>query len=398
MNTDSSDPTRKPPKGRDFEPEVAERLRPLAQVPDPDIWSRVAADVSPRVDVVDPSNADDPTPLLPPAAADDASTPTSTRNRWTAPLLVAAAIATLVAAGVALIPRGGQTIETPTEAVESDRNDNDDKDERGDLDPNPDQTSTTAQPTPDPTFPDAVDIGPDRTAMSSIPFGSFAVSFEAGSIIVTPDGEVLGHYPGDLPDFLAAENDAGAQTQAGPGQCLPDPMLTSIVLCVGEQGPTVEAVIEGSDDTVTIAAFPPPPDDVPGDARVFGRFTKILPAPSLARPAPALLQMSAECELRIAMMVDAAFGSETQPNGGIVRHLDGTGYWDDTWPAGESLALGWSADGGEAYVWRFNGLCDDPLDEPGVYAYQLDGSSRMLFPTDDEVIDITLISTLVAVN
>ena len=331
---------------------VAERLAPIADASVPDLWARLEAD-SPSAVV----------------GLEERATPT----RWLAPALAAACVVALLVAATLLAPRQGQEIQSPAdEAVEPEEAD----------DVSQDQPNTT-QAKPTPSFPDDLEIGPDRTAMSSIPFGDFALHYEAGIVVVDPDGAVRGHYPQPDPEFLV-EVERPNTSDPVPEDCVLDgfaPEGTTQMFCRGQSGPTVEVVDEQGQRHI-IASFPQPPESLPEQATVFGTIVAAFPSPVPWRPAPVLLQMNAECESRLAVMT----------NGETIRHIDGTDYWDDSWPAGQSVALGWNPEGTEAYVWRTTGGCDQGLEEPGVYAFGVDGNSRLLFPTDDRVSDVALIT------
>jgi hypothetical protein len=364
----------------ELDPQVAARLRPLTEAPVPELWSPLQAE-----------------PTAPPAPVTHLAERQGDAGRWSArrlglALVAAAAAVAVVAIGVQYVRSdgSGQRIETP--AVETPTSG-----------PVTVPTTTLTAPTQPPsslntpaTFPVGLDIGPDRRSMSSIPFGAFAVIYEAGAVVVNPDGTVLGHYTGDVPSFIYTPANYGQFSRfdpSVPNDCDGGSFDASLLFCQGDWGPTVE-VADPDGTRHLIASFPRPPQTVPSDAKVTGHFQYAFPSPSPERGAPLLLQMSAECETPVAVLVDRPSATANRPDGGTIRLIDGSSYWDDSWPTGESVALGWSADGAEAYVWRFNSECGTVLDRPGVYAYRLDGTSRLLIPTADDVIDVALIPPL----
>lgn len=351
----------------DDDPAVAEHLAPLAEASTPELWDGIVARAGS-------------------AGTDEIAVgPTLRRARrgWLAPLGVAAAAAAITLGGVALLrPDDGQRVETPAVS--------DDGIGTPSTAPAPAPDSETAA-SPDGTgFPDEVEIGPDL-GRATPPAGAFTVTYDGGTVVVDADGQVLGHYPGDRPAAVPSRDDLTTPAIGGvPDGCELDAILADAslrVICERDSGPTVE-IAEADGTTHPIASFPPPPARHGPDARVSGSLTMTFPSPTVERGGPLLVQMSAECETRLAMIVEDAVWSTDAPDGGEIRHLDGTGYWDDTWPDGESIALGWNGDGTEASVWRFNSACSTALATPGVYAYRLDGTSRLLFPTGDEVRDV----------
>jgi hypothetical protein len=316
-------------------------------------------------------------------------------------VLVSSAAVVLVAAAVLVATRSTEVdLESEQPLAEAEREDEAPIPDSGaerhpDLDPtgepaDPEEVGRAGRA----PFPEGVEVGPDRTPMSAIPFGRILLVYDAGGVVVDVDGTILGHYPAPIPTFVHDPDGATVPAVAVPDGCQLDAILghgQQRVFCHDDVGPTVE-VITADHERRPLAAFPPPPENLGPDAFVPGHFTAAHPNPAAGRGGPMLLQMSAECEIRVAMMVDDATWSSESPDGGTVRLLDGTGYWDGGWLAGESIALGWSADGDEAYVWRFASVCSDDLAAPGVYAYRLDGSGRLLFPTDDEVRQVAVIT------
>lgn len=358
----------------DRDPVVARLLQPLDSIAPPDLWPSVraraeGADLSARPGATDPR----------PNQAHDGLPAGGGRHqhRWWG-TAAAAAVTLLLAGTVAAIVADddGQRIETP--AATSDPLDTD--------------LNGTDQPLR--SFPPSVELGPDRRAMSGVPVDAFAVIYAAGAVVVTPEGVVLGHYDGEVPPFIY-QPDPPAASLGGdlPAGCAIDtqPEAGTRLFCRNEVGPTVE--VTGPDGTRhVIASFPPPPPGADPETSVVGHFVRSYPQPRPEGGRAMLLQMSAECESRLALLVDEAVGTDDRPQGGVISKLDGTSYWDDPWMAGESKALGWNPDGSEAYVWRFNAPCGDGLDAPGIYAYRLDGTARLLIPTTSDVLDVALIT------
>ena len=246
--------------------------------------------------------------------------------------------------------------------------------------------------TPAAGFPAGVVAGPALALDQETPVGAFAVVYAAGVVVVEADGHVVGHYTGQVPGVVydPARGTVG-RMMGGPDGCSFDPANLTVLFCRDAVGPTVEVAGEGGLRRV-IASFPSPPAGIDPSAAVSGHLVRAFAQPGIDRGRPLLLQMSAECETRLALMVEDPIGTDGSDRGGVIRRLDGASYWDEPTMAGESLALGWSPDGGEAYVWRFNGPCDTALDQPGVYAYRLDGSSRLLMTTPADVVDVQLIT------
>ncbi len=370
----------------DIDPEVATRLSPLAEVETPDVWSLIDDSEFDRPFVDDGLGGAPDFSLV---ALDDVA-PTADRP-WVRPLLMAAGVAALVLAGVALLPRSEQRLENPADQPAPATQPAADG---ADVDADPSAVNSG--------YPQEVEIGPDRTAMSSVPpHGSFFVVFDAGAVVVTADGEVLGHYPGGIPEFMFPEDNTFFDVLPPPDGCQYSSIRadTRIYFCSDEVGPTVEIV----DDDLTrrpLASFPLPENQ----GTVPGQLTDGFFAPVAGRAGPMLLQWSQDvsgtaggCDTNyMAMMVDSAAWATTQVRGGTIRHLDGSSWWDGGTSDAyyhQSRPVGWSAEGDEAYVWQYNGGCHEEIAiEEGVYGYQLDGSSRLLFPVHPDVRQIRLFS------
>ena len=342
----------------DLDATVAERLGLLAAVAPPDLWPAITAAAAAAPGGTGPVDGEPPGPPIPLPAA----------NRWPHRRitgLAAAAVILAVAMGVGIVAateRGGQRVVTPAE-----------------------------EPT---VLPPGLAIGPQLGSDGDVPIGAFAVVYQGGLVVVSPDGEVVGHYTGQVPATIYDPARRTVDRLIGaPDGCEIDAVLESglRLFCHDEWGPTVE-VSDASGERQVIASFPSPPAGSDPAARVVGHLTASFPRPGVERGRPLLLQMSAECETRLALIVESPIGTDANPRGGTIRQLDGASYWDQRWMPGESMALGWSADGTEAYVWRFNSPCAEPLDQPGIYAYRLDSSSRLLVPTTADVIDVALIT------
>lgn len=260
----------------------------------------------------------------------------------------------------------------------------------------PDVTTTTRTPLSTTTttsrapgaagIPDDFDAGPtwENVVRYELPKYSFYLWFSDGLVVVNDRGEALGHLAGppnppeDLTERLA---DQTAQAQEGPGTiptgCFVDAVLGDDqlrLLCQSDEqddqrGPSVEVLLADGTRQV-IANLPPPPDDIEGAHRL-GRFLRVFPLPD--RRGVSLAQFSAECESRLAVFTQ----------NGTTYRFDGTPWWDDSYPDGESVALGWIGD--RAVIWRFNGPCATELAVPGVYAYTSDGIGELLFETPAEV-------------
>lgn len=351
-----------------LDPVVAGRLAPLADTTPPDLWAEAVRRASTAVG----SGADRQAGFAPAAVGHrSAGTDTATveplrgedrrRHRSGAVRALAAAAVLVVVAGAVTVAvvqgrQDGQRIETPAAG-----------------------------------FSAGVVTGPALSLDHDAPVGAFAVLYPAGLVVVEADGDVVGHYTGEAPGAVydPARGTVGRLIGA-PDGCSWDSGLT-FLYCRDAVGPTVE--VPGSDGgRQMLASFPPPPAGIDPGATVAGHLVRSFPQPGVERGRPLLLQMSAECESRLALMVDDPISTADSDRGGVIRRLDGASYWSEPPMAGESLALGWSPDGNEAYVWRFNASCGDGLDAPGIYAYRLDGSSRLLVPTPPDVLDVQLIT------
>ena len=376
----------------DFDPEVASLLQPLAESAVPDTWSRVAGSrrAGDRLgvdgDLVESDVVD--------AVAPQPHPRPGPRRSWR--LAVAAGLVAVVTGGtLALRIDGGRQLDSVADQSIDATVDNDSA--------QPDENSG-APPQP---FPDGVEIGPDRTTMSSLPpTGSFLVVYDAGGVVIGADGRVLGHYPGDVPGFLYPEpRTVTADGPPDPPGCERSAILgagSRLYFCSDEVGPTVE-FIDDVGERRPLASFPAPPDGVSSAASVPGRLTDGYIAPGIWRPRPLLLEWrqdvsgtSVGCGSIVAgLIVDSPFWSTATPRGGPIRHLDGSGWWDGTSPSDHHQIepLGWAADGEAAYVWEYNRDCHEQVEiDDGIYAYQLDGSSRLVTPVHSDARDVVLIT------
>jgi hypothetical protein len=261
--------------------------------------------------------------------------------------------------------------------------------------PTPLATTTTTSSAPRAAgIPDDFDTGPvwENVVRPELPQYSFQFWFSDGLVIVNNRGEALGHIPGppDPPDdFTRRLLNQTAEAREGPRtvpeECLIDAFLGDDqlrLLCRSnlqddQRGPTVEILLPDGTRRV-VADLPPPPVELEGAYRL-GRFLRVFPLPG--RRGVSLAQFSAECESRLAVFIQD----------GTTYRFDGSSWWDDSYPDGESVALGWIDD--RALIWRFNGPCATELAEPGVYAYTTDGVGELLFDTPAEVQWVELLDT-----
>ncbi len=251
-------------------------------------------------------------------------------------------------------------------------------------------TTTTSSASRAAGIPDDLDVGPtwENVVRFELPRYSFQLWFSDGLVVVNDRGEALGHLPGppeprdDLRKRLLNQT---AQAREGPRtvprECLVDAFLGDDqlrLLCRSdERGPTVEILLPDGARQV-VADLPPPPGELEGAYRL-GRFLRVFPLPD--RRGVSLAQFSAECESRLSAFIQD----------GTTSRFDGTSWWDDSYPDGESVALGWIDD--RALIWRFNGPCATELATPGVYAYRTDGIGELLFDTPAEVQWVELLET-----
>lgn len=238
--------------------------------------------------------------------------------------------------------------------------------------------------------PDLAEAARTATGPASPPTRYLVLGFDDGAVLVDLDGRPFGLVdPMPAPEHpverLRALTDEASEPI--PDGCMLEERLGQgqlRLVCTdrGEQpdaNPTVEVLLPDG-ERVVVGALPPPPEDLAGAFRI-GRFLRVFPAPG--RRNLALAQFSAECEVRVAVIVED----------GVARHVTGAGWWDEAWPAGESIALGWDGERGEALVWWFGGPCTDQPDVPGVYAFGPSGESRLVFATPPETQWVELIGS-----
>ncbi|GBE24987.1 MAG TPA: hypothetical protein ENG98_02145 [Actinobacteria bacterium] len=243
-------------------------------------------------------------------------------------------------------------------------------------------------------IPADFDVGPvwDSVVLFELPRYSFQLWFVDGLVIVDNNGRALGHVPGPPPApqdlskrLVDVTKSAQEDRRTIPEGCLVDDspgggqlrLLCTSIDEGSERGPTVEVLLPDGTRQL-VAELPPPPDELAGAYR-SGRFLRVFPQPG--RRGIALAQFSAECETRLAVFVAD----------GTTYRFDGTSWWDDSFPDGESVALGWMGD--RALIWRFNGPCATELATPGVYAYTTDGIGELLFDTPAAVQWVELLET-----
>lgn len=234
------------------------------------------------------------------------------------------------------------------------------------------QETTTAVATT--TTTTTVAVGPLLGAPPSEPH--IQVGLNDATLILSFDGELIGHLQPPLvgPEFYQSRqrrltDEARALVEIQDG-CQVDAVLEPAskwrVFCrelTGDPDPTIGVL--SADGTVEVTgrmASPPVGGMTIGHWReVFDRGDGVL-----------LAQFSGECEIPHAMFIVD----------GVARHLSGEGFWDDA-PVPNSFAYGWLPDG-KALVWTWHQAgCGSSDPEPGLYAYDIDGSRELLYPIRD---------------
>ncbi len=344
------------PADDDFDPALARRLQPLSHTTPPDLWDAVVGRAAARG-----------------ATAGRETDGGRARRRpgmtW---LAVAAVLAVIVGTGVVVEARrghdGGQSIDTPADGG-------------GGV------PADTSAPTTG-TAP-GVEIGPTRTLDDPIPEGAFAVVYQAMTVIVASDGAVVGHYVNGSAPISVLDLDWAAQlrtSRPADSGCVPNELggFPTLLLCDDNTRPVIRVPGEPPH---TVASFPL-------GSGVTGDIIAALPVvPDLGAQPATLVQLNDDsCPQRQAFVIDhLVFAGGAPQESAPIRRLDGADLATAGPMAGESLALGWSADGTEAYVWRYASPCTPELDQPGIYAYRLDGSSRLIVPTVPDVMHVGLV-------
>lgn len=280
----------------------------------------------------------------------------SRKTRWLAPAACSAGVVILVTA-LGLLIRDRQIPPVVTAVL-------------------PTTTSVLSNPTstlpPTTTMTTAIiEAGPRLEAAPSEPH--IEVGLNDMTLILTIDGGLVGHLrPGVVgPEFYQLrQRRMTAQVQASvnvPDGCqvdaLLDPGTRWMVFCrqaTDNQDPTIGVL--SADGTVEVIGRIPPG---PVGSTTVGHWRD-----AFAREDGALLaQFSGECEIPHAMFIVD----------GVASHVSGEGFWDDA-PVPNSYAFGWLPDG-RALVWtEYETGCGSPDPQPGLYAYDLEGTRELLLP------------------
>ncbi len=234
-------------------------------------------------------------------------------------------------------------------------------------------------------IPSDFDPGPELAAeiRSELPPTYLRLGFGDGVVLTTVNGQALGHINGQPEPPTTSRDRTQSLTEELvnewpiPEGCVVDTVIDTSqlrVLCLPTggslEGPTVEILFKDGSSEI-VAQLTEPPSDLEGAYRI-GQFLEVIPSPW--NRGSALAQFTAECESRLAVMIDD----------GIVSHIDGTPWWGEAYPDGESVAIGWGPDQ-RALVWRFNGGCNAGLAQPGIYVYDQQGFGNLLFAVPNEL-------------
>jgi hypothetical protein len=194
--------------------------------------------------------------------------------------------------------------------------------------------------------------------------------FDDRTLFFGLDGALIGHVQPSLvePEFYQTRQ-RRLTAEIGASITIPEACLVDSVIEPGARWWVMCRSIDGFDPTVgtlsadgrveVVAQIP-----TPTGREVVGHWREVF-----VRADGALLaQFSGECEVPHAMFVI----------NGEARHLDGSAYWDEA-RVPDSYAYGWLPDGRAlVWIWGESG-CGSSDPEPGLYAYDLDGSRELLF-------------------
>lgn len=239
-------------------------------------------------------------------------------------------------------------------------------------------TSTTVvSPTTEPpttTTTTTVAIGSLLSSPPSAPH--IQVGLNDVTLILSLAGDLIGHVQPPLvgPEFyqfrqtrLTEEASAFVDVPEG---CQVEAVLEAVstwrVVCrqlTDNPDPTIG--ILSADGTVEVIGRIPPG---PAGSMTLGRWGDMFDRGDEVL----LTQFSGECEVPHAMFIVD----------GVARHVSGEGVWDDA-PVPNSFAYGWLPDD-RALVWTWHEAgCGSSDPEPGLYAYDIDGSRELLYPVRD---------------
>jgi hypothetical protein len=154
-----------------------------------------------------------------------------------------------------------------------------------------------------------------------------------------------------------------------PEDCLVDSVIEPEgswwVVCDPEtaSGPYMGVLSPEGGEITVLGRLPDPPSGT----RNAGHWVEVF----VREDGAIVAQFSGECEIPHAMFIVD----------GVARHVSGEGIWDDA-PVPNSFTYGWLPDGRAlVWIWGESG-CGSSDPEPGFYAYDIDGSRELLFPTE----------------
>ena len=225
-----------------------------------------------------------------------------------------------------------------------------------------------------PTTTITIAVGPVLSSPPAEPH--IQVGLNDVTLILSLEGDVIGHVQPPLigPEFYQFRQrrlteDATSSVNV-PDGCQVDAVLEPgtrwMVFCrqvTGNPDPTI--AILSADGTVEVIGRIPPG---PVGSTTVGHWREVF----VRNDGAILAQYSGECEIPHAMFIID----------GVARHASGEGFWDEQ-SVPNSLTYGWLPDG-RALVWtEHESGCGSPDSDPGLYAYNIDGSRQLLLPFSD---------------